>query len=41
MNNQWDAKTTAVMNGIDENAPLHAGERIKVAQTEVYRTEQN
>jgi predicted Zn-dependent protease len=34
--NQWDAKTTAVMNGIDENAPLRAGQRIKVAAMEAY-----
>jgi predicted Zn-dependent protease len=34
--NQWDAKTTALMNGIDMNAPLSAGQRIKVAQTEAY-----
>jgi predicted Zn-dependent protease len=32
--NQWDAKTTALMNGIDPNAPLRAGQRIKVAQTD-------
>jgi predicted Zn-dependent protease len=36
MNNQWDVKTTAVMNGVDENAPLRAGQRIKVARTEAY-----
>jgi predicted Zn-dependent protease len=36
MDNQWDAKTTAVMNGIDENAPLRPGQRIKVAQTEAF-----
>ncbi len=35
-NNQWDLKMTAVMNGVDENAPLRPGERIKVAQTEAY-----
>jgi predicted Zn-dependent protease len=34
--NQWDAKTTAVMNGIDEIAPLRTGQRIKVAATEAY-----
>jgi predicted Zn-dependent protease len=34
--NQWDVKTTAVMNGIGENEPLRAGQRIKVAETEVY-----
>lgn len=34
--NQWDARTTAVMNGIGENAPLRAGQRIKVAATEAY-----
>ncbi len=36
MGNQWDMKTTAVMNGVNENEPLRPGERIKVAQTEVY-----
>ena len=36
MDNQWDMKTTAVMNGVDENAPLRPGQRIKVAQTEAY-----
>jgi predicted Zn-dependent protease len=36
MDNQWDVKTTAVMNGIDENASLHSDQRIKVAQTEAY-----
>ncbi len=36
MNNEWDMKTTAVMNGIDENVPLRPGQRIKVAQTEAY-----
>jgi predicted Zn-dependent protease len=36
MNNQWDVKTTAVMNGVDENASLRPGQRIKVAQTEAY-----
>jgi predicted Zn-dependent protease len=34
--NQWDVKTTAVMNGVEENGPLRAGQRIKVAETEVY-----
>ena len=36
MDNQWDLKMTAVINGVDENAPLRPGERIKVAQTEGY-----
>ena len=36
MDNQWDLKTTAVMNAVDENAPLHSGQRIKVAKTEAY-----
>jgi predicted Zn-dependent protease len=36
MDNQWDIKTTAVMNGVDENAPLRPGERIKVAVMEAY-----
>lgn len=36
MDNQWDLKMTAVMNGVDENASLHPGQRIKVAQTEAY-----
>ncbi len=36
MNNQWDVKTTAVMNAVDENVPLRPGQRIKVAQTETY-----
>jgi predicted Zn-dependent protease len=34
--NQWDTKTTAVVNGIDAATPLHAGQLVKVAQTEVY-----
>jgi predicted Zn-dependent protease len=34
--NQWDVKTTAVMNGVGENEPLRAGQRIKVARTEVF-----
>jgi predicted Zn-dependent protease len=34
--NQWDVKTTAVMNGVTDNAPLHSGQRIKVAETESY-----
>jgi len=36
MDNQWDGETTAVMNGVDENAPLRPGQRIKVARTEAY-----
>jgi len=36
MDNQWDLKMTAVMNGVDENAAMRPGERIKVAQTEAY-----
>jgi hypothetical protein len=32
----WDAKTTAVMNGIDEDAPLRTGQRIKVAAAEPF-----
>jgi predicted Zn-dependent protease len=36
MDNQWDAKTTAVMNAIDGNAPLRPGQRIKVARAEAY-----
>jgi hypothetical protein len=36
MDNQWDIKTTAVMNGVDENAPLRPGEGIKVAVMEAY-----
>ena len=36
MDNQWDVKTTAVMNAVNENAPLRPGQRIKVAQTEAY-----
>jgi len=36
MDNQWDLKTTAVMNGFNEDAPLRPGQRIKVAQTETY-----
>jgi predicted Zn-dependent protease len=36
MDNQWDVKTTAVMNAIAENAPLRPGQRIKVAQTQAY-----
>jgi predicted Zn-dependent protease len=34
--NQWDVKTTAVMNGVGENEALRAGQRIKVARTEVF-----
>jgi predicted Zn-dependent protease len=34
--NQWDVKTTAVVNGIDAQAPLRTGQLIKVAQTEAY-----
>src|SRR5262249_51062947 len=34
--NRWDVKTTAIMNGIDANAPVRPGQRIKVAQTEPY-----
>jgi predicted Zn-dependent protease len=36
VNNQWDVKTTAVMNGVDENVPLRPGQPIKVALTEAY-----
>ncbi len=36
MDNQWDLKTTAVVNAVGEKAPLRPGQRIKVARTEAY-----
>ena len=34
--NAWDVKTTALMNGIEQDAVLQAGMILKVAQKEAY-----